>query len=125
MRGTHHNSDWMANLFLRVCLSRGEVRKPPKHVLPRLVGFHEVPHSTHDFVLRASDLLSTVPLSERYGAIFDSIEIDSDAQRGSKLIVSGITFPYARSRFIYTVGDSELAKALRDVASDRHKSLLR
>ena len=61
-------------------------------------------------LLIGSDLLSGVPISQGKGIVLDRLEIDGDAQRRPKLIISGVALANTCRRVIDSVGDFKLTQ---------------
>ncbi|KAI6766565.1 hypothetical protein HG531_011787 [Fusarium graminearum] len=77
------------------------------------------PYVVDDLLLLSSDLVGAVTVSQGDRAILGCLEIDGDAKRSTKLVVSAISLANAGRRVIDTAGDTSAAKTLRKLLKQR------
>lgn len=60
-------------------------------ISPDLATINQFLDSQNNLLLAGADLLGRISISESEGAVLDALEVDGDTERGTKLIVTGVT----------------------------------
>lgn len=68
-----------------------ELRQPLGHIGPGLVTIGEGLKGGQDLVFAGTDLLGGITVTESEGIVLNGLEVDSDTEGGTQLVVASVT----------------------------------
>lgn len=79
-------------------------------ILPGLITISERLDCLQDLILTGADLAGAVTVTQGDAVVLNGLEVDSDTEGGTKLVVTSVTLTDTGGRVVNTVGDTKTAQ---------------
>lgn len=87
-----------------------ELGKPLGHIGPGLFTIGEGLKSGENLIFAGADLLGGVTVTEGEGVVLNGLEVDSDTEGGTQLVVASVTLTNGSRGVVHTVRDTKTAQ---------------